>query len=210
MISDLLNIFEQTSDAVFGIDKQGHIQFWNSACSALFGYSPQQAEGRHCSSLLCGKDLHEREFCSRNCPVPKQNSDQYNVHDFDLLVKQASGDRAMVNINAYYTPLSLLHNSKNISVFFCLRRVNCQRLIRRLTSSSCQTEGKELIRANKLTKRELGILRLAGEGKKTENIASQLCISQSTVRNHFKNIYRKLDVHSRAEAISNAMNLGLI
>jgi len=208
-MNKLFDIFEQTSDAVFGIDKQGHVHFWNSACSTLFGYSFQEIEDKHCSGLLCGVDLQERKFCSYDCPVPKQNNKQSTVQNFDLIVKQSSGNSVMVNINAYFTPASWLKKCKNISVFFSLRRVNSHRLIQRMASSSCHIEDNTF-RLNNLTTRESAILRLASEGETTSDIASQLCISQSTVRNHFKNIYKKLDVHSRAQAIGYAMSNGLI
>lgn len=208
-MSRLLDIFEQTSDAVFGIDSQGHVHFWNSACNALLGYSILETEGRHCSALLCGIDLQEKTFCSRNCPVPKQNSEPGTLHDFDLIVKRSNGNPVMVNINAYYTPESWLQRCRNISVFFSLRRVNSHRLIRRLASTSTQQHDNGF-RPDTLTRREAGILRLASEGEKTAEIATRLCISQATVRNHFTNIYKKLEVHSRAEAIAYAMNHGII
>lgn len=208
-MNKLFDIFEQTSDAVFGIDKQGYVHFWNTACNSLLGYSSPQVKGRHCSSLLCGRDLHDRKFCSHNCPVPKQRSEKARSHDFDLIVRQSNGNRVMVNINAYFTPASLAQKSGNISVFFSLRRVSCQRLIRRLANTSCAVDNNDFATKN-LTSRESGILRLASEGNRTRDIAGQLCISQSTVRNHFKNIYKKLRVHSRAEAIGYAIRHDLI
>lgn len=205
----LFDIFEQTTDAVFGIDQQGHVLFLNSACQALFGWSLADARDRHCSALLCGRDLHDRAFCGDNCPVPKQRSEHNRLNDFDLVVKQSNGNPVMVNINAYYTPASLRQTCRDISVFFSLRRVNCHRLIKRLACTSAQPKVTDF-RQGKLTDRETGILRMASEGIKTVDIASKLCISQATVRNHFKNIYKKLDVHSRAQAIALAMNHGII
>jgi len=208
-VNRLFELFEQTSDAVFGIDKKGCVRFCNKACDTLLGYSYEEIKGRQCSSLLCGTDLMEREFCGAHCPVPKQHSEQAPMRDFDLIVKQSGGESVMVNISAYYPPESGLENKDDISVFFSLRRINCHRLIQRISSNSCDTDTVRQ-NSNKLSSRELGVLRLASGGTKTDNIAQQLCISTATVRNHFKNIYRKLDVHSRAEAIGQAMNHGLI
>ncbi len=208
-MNKLLELFEQTRDAVFGIDKQGCVRFWNNACNTLLGYSHEMVTGRQCAGLLCGTDLMERKFCGVNCPVPRQLGRQAPLRDFDLIVKQADGESVMVNISTYYTPESCLSNNHDIRVFLSLRRINCQRLIQRIASNSCDLDEKRSS-PGKLSSRELGILRLAGEGIKTDNIAERLCISSSTVRNHFKNIYRKLDVHSRAEAIGSAMSQGLI
>jgi len=50
-----------------------------------------------------------------------------------------------------------------------------------------------------LTSREKDILQLLIRGNSYKEIASFLCISVETLNSHIKNIYRKLDVHSRSE-----------
>lgn len=52
-----------------------------------------------------------------------------------------------------------------------------------------------------LSEREVEILRLAKRGLPNPQIAQALHISPGTVRNHLSAIYRKLDVHSRHEAL---------
>jgi DNA-binding NarL/FixJ family response regulator len=61
-----------------------------------------------------------------------------------------------------------------------------------------------------LTLREQDILRLIGRGKKAREVAGLLQISERTVRNHLRNIFAKLRVSSRAEAIVQAVRMGLI
>ena len=55
--------------------------------------------------------------------------------------------------------------------------------------------------ADKLTAREHGLLALLHEGRSNAQIAWQLGITEKTVRNHFSNLYRKLGVRSRVEAL---------
>ena len=62
----------------------------------------------------------------------------------------------------------------------------------------------------KLTPREVEILRLIAEGSSTDQIAEHLHISRETVRNHVRSILRKLEVHSRIEAIAVARAEGLL
>ncbi len=61
-----------------------------------------------------------------------------------------------------------------------------------------------------LTQQELRILRLVGRGLGNEEIATQTAISTSTVRTHLKSLYRKLNLRSRAEAVSFAVRNHLV
>ena len=56
-----------------------------------------------------------------------------------------------------------------------------------------------------LSKRETEILRLLCNGMNYRSIANELFLSAHTVKTHVKNIYNKLHVHSRAEAVSKAI-----
>ena len=55
-----------------------------------------------------------------------------------------------------------------------------------------------------LTKRETEILEQISTGKSRKRIADELFIDLETVKSHIKNIYHKLDVHSKADAIKTA------
>jgi LuxR family maltose regulon positive regulatory protein len=54
------------------------------------------------------------------------------------------------------------------------------------------------------------VLRLAGKGLSNPQIAERLVLETGTVKRHLHNIFNKLDVNSRAEAIARARQLGLI
>jgi DNA-binding NarL/FixJ family response regulator len=61
-----------------------------------------------------------------------------------------------------------------------------------------------------LSFREREILDLVSEGCTSADIALRINISGQTVTTHIKNIYRKLRVHTRAQAVSSAKNQGLL
>lgn len=61
-----------------------------------------------------------------------------------------------------------------------------------------------------LTERELEVLRLAAKGLTNKAIGQALDISDRTVQGHLANIYGKLDVGSRTEAVTEALKLGWI
>jgi PAS domain S-box-containing protein len=61
-----------------------------------------------------------------------------------------------------------------------------------------------------LTPRETEVLALAAEGLSGPELAGELVLSPTTVNTHFKNIYAKLGVRTRAAAVAKAMRLGVI
>jgi DNA-binding NarL/FixJ family response regulator len=61
-----------------------------------------------------------------------------------------------------------------------------------------------------LTERELEVLQLMAKGWSNREIAKGLFITEGTVKNHVTNIYAKLGVHSRAEAVVWAWQQGLV
>lgn len=61
-----------------------------------------------------------------------------------------------------------------------------------------------------LSDRELEVLGCLAEGQTTLQIASRLYISENTVKTHIRHILEKLEAANRTEAVSKAMQMGLI
>jgi len=64
--------------------------------------------------------------------------------------------------------------------------------------------------ADPLTSRELEVLRQVAGGKSNKDVAASLYISETTVKSHLSNIFSKLNVLSRTEAIAVASRRGLV
>jgi PAS domain S-box-containing protein len=199
-------VFAQSTDAVFGIDAAGVIRFANSKFEKLLGYTRNQLCGTWCAEVLCGTDMHGQRFCGADCPIPKTIAERPTISDFDLVVKCAEGDRVLVNIGASYIPPRLREKSGQVDVFFSMRQVNPQRMLQRMAMTPAKAPVKTgTHRRGQLTSREKEILGLATEGMNTKQIAHSLFVSTQTVRSHFKNIYPKLGVNSRTEAVIHAL-----
>ena len=61
-----------------------------------------------------------------------------------------------------------------------------------------------------LTRREREVLRLLASGFSTRSMAERLGVSSYTVRNHLRNIFTKIEVHSRVQATVFAWRHGLL
>ena len=61
-----------------------------------------------------------------------------------------------------------------------------------------------------LSERELEVLQLIAEGLTNPEIATRLFLALNTVKAHNRNIYGKLNVHSRTQAIARSQELGLL
>ncbi|HRW50308.1 MAG: response regulator transcription factor [Caldilinea sp.] len=73
-----------------------------------------------------------------------------------------------------------------------------------------QLAGASANHVEALTDREIDVLKLAAEGLTNRGIGRQLSISDRTVQGHLANIYAKLGVASRTEAVTKALQLGWI
>lgn len=65
-------------------------------------------------------------------------------------------------------------------------------------------------KTNPLTQREREVLDQLCQGKSYKSIADALFVSQDTIRSHIKNIYKKLEVNSKSEAVIKAIKEKLV
>jgi DNA-binding NarL/FixJ family response regulator len=85
-----------------------------------------------------------------------------------------------------------------------LKTLNLLRFPQRLTQDKIQQEDIEL------SKREIEILEQLSKGLNYQSIADNLVISPATVRKHIENIYKKLQVHNKVEAVQKAIKHNLL
>lgn len=74
---------------------------------------------------------------------------------------------------------------------------------------TANTNEKAIIESG-LSKRELEILHLISEGLSNQQIADRLFVSENTVKKHISNLFLKLDVQRRTEAIKKAKELQIL
>jgi DNA-binding NarL/FixJ family response regulator len=82
------------------------------------------------------------------------------------------------------------------------------KVVSHLTGKQRAYRGPEMIEA--LTEREMEVLRALAGGKSNKEIAETLYLSVYTVQVHLRNIFAKLDVGSRTEAVTYAIKQGWV
>jgi len=101
----------------------------------------------------------------------------------------------------------LLKDARREELLECIRKVHAGE-----TCVSAELTAKLATRVggDALSSRELGVLRLIARGHSNKEIAGELFIGETTVKSHIKNLFAKLSVLSRTEAVAAAAQRGLI
>ncbi len=208
MRSKLDAIFSGTADSVFAADARHRVVYANRAFLERCPFAPSEIWGEHCSNVIRGKTLTGQRFCGMDCSIGAALSEDRLVDNFDLAVPFAHGgkrDSSWVNMGVIIAP-QIWEPVQTIRI---LRPIKVDQIANRFAGIFRQEE-ESAERARILTERELEILKLVVEGCSTSAIADHLHISKATARNHIRNIFSKLDVHSRAELVSLSFREGLV
>ena len=109
----------------------------------------------------------------------------------------------------------LLKDAPREDLFKAIRAVyRGESLIQPVVASKLLDRFSELSRGTPsgegLSTRELEILQLMAKGAANKEISAQLSIAQSTVKTHIANIFQKLGVNDRTEAVTQALKKGII
>lgn len=218
-IREIKDLVDSTSDSAFAVDGSGQIVAWNSAAEAMFGLSATDAMGKMCGEIVKGID-ECGPVCSADCSVQQAVRKHHPVSNFDLHVETANG-RQWCNVSVLIADEA---NSTMPYSIHIVRQIDVRKRLELLVRdfvvvgtglapehattliSSTRAPGRE----TELSDREVSVLKLLAKGVTTTAVAEQLHISRTTVNNHIQHILRKLDAHTRLEAIRRAEHAGLI
>jgi PAS domain S-box-containing protein len=216
---ELTKLVHSTCDPAFAVDSDGYIAAWNAGAEKLFGMAASAALGQACGGILKGAD-ECGPVCSEHCTIRRSIENRHPLGNFDLQVETAKG-RQWSNVSVLITDD---HNSTRPYAIYILRPIDFRKRLEILvrdfvvTSTSVTPEDAVAMIASTrapakdsdLSPRELEILRMLAHGESSKTVSAQLNISRTTVNNHVQHILRKLDVHTRLEAIRRAEHAGLI
>lgn len=220
-MDNLLNIFANTADGVFAINEEQRIIYWNQAAEEMLGYSGDEVKGQLCYRLLRGCNDRGQVTCRYHCPVARTALAGGTVENYDLAVQTKVGGLRWINTSILtFRPLATEAKPVIVHLFRDATKTkqNEQFIAQMFETVGRWQNGLEPppapsppdSQAEALTERERETLALLARGLTTANIAECLSISPATVRNHIQNLLHKLNVHSRLEAVTYALEHELI
>ncbi len=112
------------------------------------------------------------------------------------LLKSARGQNLVEAVRAIRAGESVLHPDIT------------EKLLKRAEAKSAGTLATKS--NNVLTEREMEILKLLAKGMSNKEIADKLSLSLRTIKTHMSNIFAKMSVASRSEALAESLRLGLL
>ena len=200
-LGSLEAVLSSAGDGVFVIRGDGRIAFWNRVAERLLGYAARETMGRPCCEIFAGFDGDGNRLCYEGCHVQSLVRMGEPVQSFDMRTRTKAGRPVWLNVSL----LSMTDAAGEKVAVHLFRDVTATKELLRLVhehlSAPLPAGGEP---ATVLSRREIEVLRLMVEGLNTTAAAERLHVSRSTVRNHAQNIFAKLGVHSRLEAVAYA------
>jgi PAS domain S-box-containing protein len=197
----LEQILARTGDGVFAVGPEGRVVLWNRAAEKILGWSAREIMGRPCCDVFVGVDEHGNRLCYQGCHVMSLVKLGEPVQHFDMQTRTKAGKPVWLDFSILDAPSSGPGGALVIHLF---RDVTTTRELLRLVQDRLQAPPVPPNETTTLTRREFEILRLMAGGANTRALAERLHVSPATIRNHAQNIFAKLGVHSRLEAVAYA------
>ena len=198
----LEQILARSGDGAFAVGAEGRVVLWNRAAEKILGWSAREVMGRSCCDVFVGLDDHGNRLCYQGCHVMSLVKLGEPVQHFDMQTRTKAGSPVWLDISILEAPATngsrpvAVHLFRDITATKKLLEIVRERMVPAAPSNGNGASG--------LTKREIEILRLMAAGANTKVLAERLNVSPATVRNHAQNIFAKLGVHSRLEAVAYA------
>lgn len=193
---------QRAGDGVFVIADDGRIVFWNRAAERILGYTARDVMGRPCCDVFTGYDDDGNRLCHQGCHVMTLVRLSEPVQTFDMRTRTKGGRAIWLNISILRMP-SAEAGAGGLTVHL-FRDVTAAKELLMLVHERLTPAPDPAHPASLLTRRELEVLRLMTQGLNTADAARRLHVSSATIRNHVQNIFGKLGVHSRLEAVAYA------
>ena len=191
-----VEILDHCDLAVIATDADGVVTTWNARAEALYGWSREEAVGRHIMELTV-PDESRRTADEAMTAIQRGESWQ---GPFRLRRKDGSLFTAFVKDSPIFDAKQQLMGIVGVSIE--IGEPALAQAIRSMVSDTNNHTGR---RTRTLSPREREVLGLLARGLTGEQIAARLVLSPETVRTHIRNAREKLGASTRVEAVTMAL-----
>jgi PAS domain S-box-containing protein len=186
---DITHALAEVTFPAYVVDREGRIQWLNRGAIDLIG----DRIGEHFTRLVPPEDLPRR----RTMFAMKLIGGAALV-DHEITVLDTEGRRRPLRVSS----VPLRTDGRVVGVFGVAYPAG--------VAGDGDMPAASGAAAPELTGREHEALVLLAEGLGTPEIAARLGVAEETARNHIRRLFRRLDVHSRLEAVVAGYRLGLL
>jgi PAS domain S-box-containing protein len=188
----------KTGDGAFVVAADGCVRLWNRVAQRILGWTAKEVAERPCCEILEGIDGNGNRLCYRGCHVMSLVRRGEPVQHFEMQTRTKAGRAVWLDVSILEVPSTDRGDPLTVHLF---RDVTATKTLLELVRNRLRAPETSGNGASPLTRREGEILRLIATGANTKMLAERLHVSPATVRNHVQNIFTKLGVHSRLEAV---------
>lgn len=209
-------LLDGTGDAAFAVDERGDFCAWNRAAEQLLGYSSSVVLGKPCAPIIEGRSSLGKNICQERCGIIDCALRGQEISSFEMEIRTNTSRRiwARISVLVFRNDRTnhhlIAHIIHDITTAKRIGDLNTK-LLRIAQEIATLPDGSEpLPPALPLTRKEKDVLQLVAQGRSSAAVASDLGITEATLRNHLNHINEKLQTHNRVEAIFQAKRRGII
>ena len=177
---------------------EGIVVFWNRRAEQIVGVAASQAIGRRYRDVINSAQHPSPEDDSQ----PSEHRTRLADASASAVIETDAGD--MLTVHLFDGPDTLGVPARSLASSLASSLDPAAGPMRRRAASP------DASATERLTPREVQILRLVATGFSTEQIASDLSISVHTVRNHVRGLRRKLNAKTKLDAVVTALRRQLL
>jgi len=217
-------IVENAARAAVATDGDNTVLHWNAAAVELFGFTAEEVIGRNFQRVIQARDVHGNRLAADHGAFHEMVRIGEAPQSFEIAIITATGKmiRVAVSVVVVIGPKATEYRLVYLMTPMHRRRRADEAIDRLLAQTNVpgvtvpgaqQATGADQRGTSHpphLTRRQLEVLLLLAEGKKSREIAEELGISVHTVRTHIQGVLRTLGAANRLEAVSRALHERLI
>lgn len=199
--TEVLALISKTTDGMFANDDTGRILIWNRTAEDILGYAAKDVLGKACYQVVSGREFSGLPFCFKGCSVIAMGKAHHVMKDFTVQTRTKTQRPIWIKTRIMTISTEKWRGPIIIHLF---HEVPPPREDPRREAAPPSPGAPEL------SPREQDVLVLLARCLVAKEIGTFLNISTGTARTHIQRILKKLNTHSKLEAVIIAVQQGLI